>query len=78
VEEKKRFVIKSIRREMGKGPEFYTIKEAARILKVDYFTVYRLIRYCELDAVKVAGVWRIPASALTEYLEKNHPLNQDS
>lgn len=71
------FEIESIREEVRKGPKFYTIQEAAEALKVHYITVYRLIVTGELDACKVAGVWRIPATALLKYLEENHPFNTE-
>lgn len=69
------FEIEAIREEVRKGPKFYTLQEAAGLLKVHYITVYRLAITGQIDACKVAGVWRIPATALLKYLEENHPLN---
>ena len=69
------FEIESIRKEIAKGPEFYTIQEAADILKVHYMTIYRLVNAGDIDASMVAGCWRIPSIALTNYLESRHPFN---
>ena len=46
-------------------------------MRVAYFTVYRLIVVGEIDATKVAGVWRIPKSALVDYLQRKHPFNTE-
>ena len=67
--------IESIREEIKKMPPFLSIRQVAEFLQIDYLTVYRLVVVGEIDATKVAGVWRIPRSALLEYLEKRHPLN---
>ncbi len=69
--------IESIKKELEGAPNFLTIGEAAKILRVAYFTVYRLIMVGEIDATKVAGVWRIPKSALIEYLQRRHPFNTE-
>ena len=69
------FEIESIRKEVAKGPEFYTIQQAADMLKVHYITIYRLIVVGEIDGSMVAGCWRIPSTALRDYLEKRHPFN---
>lgn len=69
--------IESIKKELEGAPSFLTINEAAKILRVAYFTVYRLIMIGELDATKVAGVWRIPKSALVDYLQRKHPFNTE-
>lgn len=71
------FEIETIRKEIAKGPEFYTLKEAATTLKVHYITMYRLVTIGEIDASLVAGCWRIPANALQSYLEKRHPFNME-
>jgi excisionase family DNA binding protein len=64
------FDIESIKVELESLPKFLTLKQAAEILQVDYFTVYRLVIVGEIDATKVGGVWRMPKCALKEYLEK--------
>lgn len=48
------------------GPRFYTVAEAARILRVDDGTVYRAIHADEFPAVKVRGRYVIPARFLDE------------
>ncbi len=69
--------IESIKKELEGAPSFLSIGEVSQILRVAYFTVYRLIIVGEIDATKVAGVWRIPKSALVEYLQRRHPFNTE-
>ncbi len=69
--------IKTIQKECEKLDSFLTIKEVGCLLRVDYYTIYRLIVIGELDATKVAGVWRIPKCALCDYLQKRHPFNTE-
>ncbi len=69
------YEIESIRKEMDKGPLFYKLEHAAEILNVSYRTIYRLVVIGEIDAVKLAGVWRIPKQSLINYLERRHPFN---
>jgi len=71
------YQIESIRKEMDRGPLFYRIEHAAKILNVSYRTIYRLIVVGEIDAIKLAGVWRIPRQALIDYLERRHPFNME-
>jgi excisionase family DNA binding protein len=68
------FEIESIRKTIDLS-KYYTIEEVAKLLKVHYITVYRLIQFGELDAVKVGGVWRVPGPALLFFLESKHPFN---
>lgn len=72
---KEHLEIEAIRLEMEKGPLFVKLKTAARILNVSYQTMWRLVHYGKIDAIKLAGVWRIPRQALIEYLESRHFLN---
>ncbi len=44
--------------------------EAAKLLKVSYATIYRLISLERIPAFKVGGQWRIRTSSLMERLEK--------
>ncbi|MBI3584220.1 MAG: helix-turn-helix domain-containing protein [Nitrospinae bacterium] len=71
------FEIETIKKEMSKGPCFYTVKDAADILKVNYITLWRLITFGEIDGSKIGGTWRIPANALIDYLERRHPFNME-
>lgn len=51
--------------------KYYKRLELARILSVNPMTIYRLIRTGKLEAVKVAGDYRIPEKAVTNYLQAN-------
>jgi len=50
--------------------EYFTPQEVAGKLKVNIHTVYRWIREGRLAAVKVGDLWRIPESALTEFVKQ--------
>ena len=43
---------------------FYSVAEAAEILRMDKMTVYRAIRANEFPAIKVRGRYVVPARAL--------------
>ncbi len=51
-------------------PTLYTVQEVADALRVHARTAYRLITGGEIKAVKIGSQWRIPESALTEYIEE--------
>lgn len=51
--------------------KYYKRTELARILSVNPMTIYRLIKTGKLEAVKVAGDYRIPETAVTNYLQAN-------
>ncbi|WP_199435486.1 helix-turn-helix domain-containing protein [Qaidamihabitans albus] len=57
-------------------PVFYTVREAARLLRVDPSTLYRAIREDTFPAVRVRYRYVIPAAALdrliTEAAESGH------
>jgi excisionase family DNA binding protein len=46
------------------APAFYTVAEAARILRVDPATIYRAIRANEFPAVRIRARYVIPADAV--------------
>ena len=46
------------------SPAFYTVPEAARILRVDPATLYRAIREDAFPAVRVRTRYVVPAAAL--------------
>ncbi len=48
------------------APMFYTVPEAARILRVDPATIYRAIRANEFPAVRVRNRYVIPARAVEQ------------
>lgn len=57
---------------MSKEPDYksdvLTVDEAAVIMKLHVRTVYKLLLSDELKGKKVGRVWRIPRSAIEEYL----------
>jgi excisionase family DNA binding protein len=51
---------------MKNGPRFYTVAEAAAVLRTCDMTVYRAIQAGEFPAIKVRGRYVIPARAIDE------------
>jgi len=49
--------------------EMLTPEEVARKLKVSRRTIYLWLRQGRLKGVKVGDLWRIPESALREFIE---------
>ena len=47
---------------------FLTVAEAASIMRVSKMTVYRLVHNGELPAVRVGRSFRVPESAVHDYL----------
>lgn len=52
----------------GKGPAFYTVREAARMLRIGPSTLYRAIREGDFPAVRVRSRYVVPAIALDNLL----------
>jgi len=50
--------------------QFWSIKDVAKYLEVDYKTIYRLVRQGELPAGKVGGVYRIRKEDVDAYFEQ--------
>lgn len=48
-----------------------TLDEVAEYLRCSVMTVRRLIRTRQLQAIKVRGQWRIRATALEAYIQRN-------
>ena len=48
---------------------FTTVAEVASLMRVSKMTVYRLIHSGELPAVRVGRSFRVPESAVHDYLE---------
>ena len=46
------------------APRFYTVPEAARVLRVDPATVYRAIRANEFPAVRIRARYLVPVEAV--------------
>lgn len=51
-------------------PAFYTVREAARILRVAPSTLYRVIREGDFPAVRLRTRYVVPAIALDQLLEQ--------
>jgi len=51
-----------------------TAEQVARYLKIDKFTVYRLVTQKKIPAFKVGNQWRFKKSLLEEWLIKNSNL----
>ena len=50
------------------APAFYTVREAARILRVDRATLYRAIRDDAFPVVKLRSRYVVPAAALNKLI----------
>ena len=57
--------------------EFLTAREVARYLRVNQYTVYRLVTQKKLPAVKVGSQWRFRRSVLDRWLESQLTLPRD-
>jgi excisionase family DNA binding protein len=53
-----------------------TVKQVADYLKIDKFTVYRLIVQGKLPAYKVGGQWRLNRKMLERWLRQNLNVGQ--
>ena len=63
-------IVCNMEKEVKRMGEYFTPQEVAGKLKVNIHTVYRWIREGRLAAVKVGDLWRIPESALTEFVKQ--------
>lgn len=54
----------------SRSPLFYTVAEAARIMRVDPATVYRAIRENAFPAVRLRSRYVVPARAVEELAEQ--------
>lgn len=52
--------------------KFLTVAEVATAMRVSKMTVYRLVHSGELPAVRVGRSFRVPESAVDEYLRKSY------
>jgi len=57
--------------------EFLTAREVARYLRVNQYTVYRLVTQKKLPAVKVGSQWRFRRRVLDRWLESQLTLPRD-
>lgn len=49
-------------------PKFLTVAEVAEAMRVSKMTVYRLVQSGNLPAVRVGRSYRVPLSAVNDYL----------
>jgi excisionase family DNA binding protein len=54
-----------------------TAEQVARYLRVDRFTVYRLVSQKKIPAFKVGNQWRFKRELLDEWLSKNSNLRSE-
>jgi excisionase family DNA binding protein len=54
-----------------------TAEQVARYLRVDKFTVYRLVTQKKIPAFKVGSQWRFKKKLLEEWLKKNSNLTSE-
>ena len=57
---------------MASGPTFMTVAEVATQMRVSKMTVYRLVHSGELEAVRVGRSFRVPETAVEEFLSKSY------
>ncbi|MBC7334425.1 MAG: helix-turn-helix domain-containing protein [Actinobacteria bacterium] len=50
--------------------EILTVKELAKYLKMDEYTVYRLARKGVLPGVKIGGEWRFKKDLIDKWIEE--------
>lgn len=54
-----------------KDAELLTVREVARFLKVNEYTLYRLVAKKKLPAIKVGSQWRFERRVLERWLRNN-------
>lgn len=55
---------------IGRPPSFYTVREAAQIMRCNASTLYRAIREDAFPAVRVRTRYVVPARAIDELIEQ--------
>ncbi len=55
-----------------KDVRFLTVAEVATIMRVSKMTVYRLVHGGELPAVRVGRSFRVPETAVDQYLQHSY------
>lgn len=72
--------MQEVRCAMASGPQkpglsevrFLTVAEVAQTIRVSKMTVYRLVHNGELDAVRVGRSFRVPETAVDNFLKKSY------
>ncbi|TMA11343.1 MAG: helix-turn-helix domain-containing protein [Deltaproteobacteria bacterium] len=54
-----------------KPDEFLTTKEVAEYLRVDMYTIYRLVSQRKIPAFKIGNQWRYKRSLLERWIKSN-------
>lgn len=54
-----------------------TVEQVARYLKVDKFTVYRLVSQSKIPAFKVGNQWRFKKKMIDTWLMRNSNLKEE-
>ena len=57
--------------------ELITIQQVASYLKVDRFTIYRLVSQKRIPAFKVGGQWRFKQEMIDSWLMGNSNMNEE-
>lgn len=57
-------------------PDILTVEEACEALRVGQNAMYRLLSSNKLKAYKNGRTWRIPRTALTQYILENAKIKQ--
>lgn len=65
-----RKAIPGIAGERAERPVFYTVREAAGLLRVGASTLYRIIREGDFPAVRLRSRYVVPAEALDQLLDE--------
>jgi len=60
----------AIEARQGNPPAFYTVAEAAQILRVDAATIYRAIKDDAFPAIRLRTRYVVPARALDELVQQ--------
>lgn len=53
---------------MNTNTKIMTLEEAMNYLQIKKNTLYKLLRNRELNAFKIGSVWKIPESAVHDYI----------
>ncbi len=53
--------------------QLYTVAEVAAMMRVSKMTVYRLVHAGTIHSIRFGRSYRVPRSAIREYLEEMNP-----
>lgn len=53
--------------------QLYTVAEVAAMMRVSKMTVYRLVQSGTIDSIRFGRSYRVPKSAVREYLDERNP-----